>query len=78
MGDIDLHVSLNVYWSSQENTNLLCIDVEHMTDERRLADTALGLHMSGVVGMTEIRTVNISYENDAEPLFTKALSLIKL
>jgi len=78
MGDIDLHASMNVCWSLKENTNLLWIDIEHITDERRLADTALGLHVSGVVGMTEIRTVNISYENDAEPLFTTALSFIKL
>jgi hypothetical protein len=78
MGDIDLHLSLNVCWSLQENTNLLGIDVEHITDERRLADTALGLHVSGVVGMAEIRAVNISYENDAEPLFKTALSFIKL
>lgn len=72
MGNINLHVSLSIFWSSQEDTNLLGIDIEHITDKRRLADTALWLHVSGVVGMTEIRAVNISNENDAEPLFTTA------
>ena len=78
MGDINLHISLNICWSLQENTNLLGIDVEHITDKRRLANTALRLHVSGVVGMMEIRAVNISYENDVEPLFTTVLSFIKL
>ena len=78
MGNINLHVSLSIFWSSQEDTNLLGIDIGHITDKRRLADTALGLHVSGVVGMRELRAINISNKNDTEPLFMTALSFTKL
>lgn len=50
MGNIDLNVSLNVCWSLQKVAYLVGIDVEHILDKRRLPDTTLELHMSGVSG----------------------------
>jgi hypothetical protein len=48
MGNVNLEIRLNVCYSTPDNTNLVRIDVENASDERRLPYTRLAPFVSAV------------------------------
>ena len=53
MGNINLEIRLNFYCTTPDNTNLVRIDVENASDERRLPYTRLAPFVSAVAQVTE-------------------------
>ena len=53
MGNVNLEIRLNFCYSTPDNTNLVRIDVENASDQRRLPYTRLAPHVSAVAPVTE-------------------------
>jgi hypothetical protein len=62
MGNINLEIGLNFCYSAPDNTNLVRIDVENASDERRLPYARLAPPVSAVARVTESESLHFRRE----------------
>ena len=62
MGDINLEIGLNFCYSMPDNMNLVQIEVENASDERRLPYTRVAPLVSAVIQVTESKSLHFRPE----------------